>query len=387
MLINFHIPKCLKYILLCTILDYASDNIFQKEEESFTKIFSQCLDFFSQIFAVILYLYQKYILKRIIQNKDKDYYNIGKQKVFLIENEEENKKKKKIKNIDEFFILGYYIFLYFFIITFQNQQVYFYSFEMKKHNFDVEYFFLFIFCILTEKYLLNFYYYRHHFIAIGLNFLSLIVYFYLNEINLKIMSVCLIILIQILTDIIEVFCYSIIKKMNQDYFINMNLIIFIQGIIGSILTIIYYFLFKDYFNYTFPKFTLTKLIIIIIYIIIRFFFYIFFYRIIEETRTSYVLGINQAFEILDIIIKLLTGEVHNIKKGIIINFLSILSFCLFFEIITLNFCELDKYTIIKTSERGDEDFNYNLKRTNDGKNIGLTVSSINDVINKINEND
>jgi hypothetical protein len=258
---------------------------------------------------------------------------------------------------------------------------------MKKHNFDVEYFFLFIFCILTEKYLLNFYYYRHHFIAIGLNFLSLIVYFYLNEINLKIMSVCLIILIQILTDIIEVFCYSIIKKMNQDYFINMNLIIFIQGIIGSILTIIYYFLFKYYFNYTFPKFTLTKLIIIIIYIIIRFFFYIFFYRIIEETRTSYVLGINQAFEILDIIIKLLTGEVHNIKKGIIINILSILSFCLFFEIITLNFCELDKYTIIKTSERGDEDINYNLKRTNDGKNISLTVSSINDVINKINEND
>ena len=157
-----------------------------------------------------------------------------------------------------------------------------------------------------------------------------------------------------------------IKKLNHDYFINMNFILFIQGVSGLILTFIYYFLFKNYFNFSFPKFELKLLIIIICYCILNCFYNILFLKIIEETRPSYILILNQTYDIINIIVKLIFYDFEEIKIIEIISLIFyILSFSLFFEIITLNFLELDKYTKNKIDKRGDsEDIEFNLYNTN-----------------------
>ena len=363
-LINFYIPKSLKYVILATFFDYTRNIIFDNNFKDLNIIDINIITFISLIPAVLLYLYEKNIEKKLKEiNDNYDYNDIRKQKVFLIENKEDNIKKKEKKTIIKFFFLGYCIFIFF--INSLNYD-YFYSFEMKKNYFEINIFFLFILYFLTEGYLLNFNYYRHHYIGIGLNVIPLILDLYLINIDFKIIPFILVFLFQIILITIEVFFLTMIKKLNNDYFINMNFILFIQGVSGLILTFIYYFLFKNYFNFSFPKFELKLLIIIICYCILNCFYNILFLKIIEETRPSYILILNQTYDIINIIVKLIFNDFEEIKIIEIISLIFFIpSFSLYFEIITLNFLELDKYTKNKIDKRGDsEDIEFNLYNTN-----------------------
>jgi hypothetical protein len=101
---------------------------------------------------------------------------------------------------------------------------------------------------------------------------------------------------------------------------------------------------------------------IIIYIIFIAILNILNFKIIEDTKPSY-LAIASGFTNLFIQIfhyiqnKFFQKDYRDALEpiNIIFSFFFFLSFCIFSEIITLHFCELDKFTNEEISERGKRD--------------------------------
>ena len=153
----------------------------------------------------------------------------------------------------------YSIFILFFValLTFfshLNWRDIFYNYEMLKVNTlfikNLKDLVLFSSYIFAEKYLLEMNTYRHHYLAIELNILSFIIiciyysfYTYLSYFRIS-PFICLI-LITLESKFIESISFTIPKKLNHDYFINMNYILIIEGIIGIFYCFIFDFIYSN----------------------------------------------------------------------------------------------------------------------------------------------
>ena len=245
----------------------------------------------------------------------------------------------------------------------------FYSYQMKKMNLELianfEMISLFISHVFNEKYFLNSKQYIHHYISISLIilFLTIIIVESINAININFISFIFIILLSLESMYLYSVIYVIVKILNYQYFMNISLLLFILGIFGILILLIFDFFYVFIFNYD-SKFifkigkinseTLIKDIIFLIIYRINSFFNLFFnFKIIEELNPSYTLISYGLYNIIQVIIN---KELElNIKNTLYI--LSLFLFCIYLEIITFNFCKLDKNTQYEISKRAENSTN------------------------------
>ena len=364
--ISFNLPKCFIYLILIAIIRSLTDYIRNYGKKYFKNaIFRLFLMFIGQFTAIFFYLIQKLILN--IQFKGNSY-------IFFSEDDQEKNNKRK-----------YSIFILFFVTLLSffgelNWRDIFYNYEMKKVKplfiKNLNDLILFSSYIFAEKYLLEMNTYRHHYLAIGLNILSFIIIciyhsFDTNWSYFRIPPFICLILISFESQFIQSISLTIPKKLNHDYFINMNYILIIQGIIGIIYCFIFDFIYSNIFQYDINFYTRIYnlidnksefVIMIISYLIFICILNILMFKVIEETKPSY-LAIASGFTNLFIQIshyiqnKFFQKDYRDALEpiNIIFSFFLFLSFCIFSEIITLHFCELDKFTNEEISERGKRD--------------------------------
>ena len=362
--ISFNLPKCFIYLILIAITRTITDYIRNYGERYFKNaIFRLFLMFIGQFTAIFFYLIQKLILN--IQFKGNSY-------IFFSEDDQEKNNK------DWIFILFFVTLLSFFGEL--NWRDIFYNYEMKKVKplfiKNLNDLILFSSYIFAEKYLLEMNTYRHHYLAIGLNILSFIIIciyhsFDTNWSYFRISPLICVILISFESQFIQSISLTIPKKLNHDFFINMNYILIIEGIIGIIYCFIFDFIYSNIFNY--DKNFYVKInnlidnkkefvIMIIIYIIFIATLNILNFKVIEDTKPSYLAitsGLSNLFIQISHYIqnKFFQKDYRDALEpiNIIFSFFFFLSLCIFSEIITLHFCELDKYTNEEISERGKRD--------------------------------
>ena len=296
--ISFHLPKCFLYLILIAITRTITDYIRHYGERYFKfAIFRLFLMFTGYLFAIVFYLIQKKILNK--QFNENNYSLIS---------EETNIINKKYKYLQ--FLLFFITLLTFFCEL--NWSSMLYNYEMLKVN---EIFIrllgdlvLFSSYIFAEKYLLEMNTYRHHYLAIGLNILSFIIitiYFIFKiqwDYSTLIPFIC-VILITFESKFIESIAYTIPKKLNHDYFINMNYILIIEGIIGIFYCFIFDFIYSNIFKSDINFYTRIYnlidnknefVIMIISYLIFICILNILMFKVIEETKPSY-LAISSGF--------------------------------------------------------------------------------------------
>ena len=142
----------------------------------------------------------------------------------------------------------------------------------------------------------------------------------------------------------------------------MNYILFIQGIFGIVVLKILYSFFYKYnlkiFQTLLKNFFPFKLIYMVLICNLN----ILNLKVIEETKTSN-LAIGKGLTNFLIRISRLIQQYYYPNKykdlwnviNVLFDIITLLSFCIFCELITFNFCELDKYTIQKTADRRESD--------------------------------
>ena len=364
--INFHKPKCFIYLIIIAITRTITDLIRNYGEKYFKfPIFRLFLLFCGQAIAIIFYLIQILSLEKQFNGHN---YNI------LLD------EQKIINHKCHSFI---YIFFFITLLSFLSElqwRDFIFNYEMLKVRIEfiknLETLVLFFSYIIAEKYLLEMNTYRHHYLAIGLNifsFIIIIIYFFIKTYwtNYKVFPLICVIIFIIESQFFRSICYTIIKKLNHEYFINMNYILFIMGIIGIIYSFIFDFIHSNILKYDINFYNrIYNLIdnkkefifIIIIYMIFICILNILNLKVIEETKPSYLAITNGFTNLFVQISHLIQNEFFGKHYKHILNMINIifalsffLSFCIFSEIISLNFCELDKYINEKISERSNRD--------------------------------
>ena len=364
--INFHKPKCFIYLIIIAITRTITDLIRNYGEKYFKfPIFRLFLLFCGEAIAIIFYLIQILSLEKQFNGHN---YNI------LLD------EQKIINHKCHSFI---YIFFFITLLSLLSElqwRDFIFNYEMLKVRIEfirnLETLVLFFSYIIAEKYLLEMNTYRHHYLAIGLNifsFIIIIIYFFIKTYwtNYKVFPLICVIIFIIESQFFRSICYTIIKKLNHEYFINMNYILFIMGIIGIIYTFIFDFIHSNILKYDINFYNrIDNLIdnkkefifIIIIYMIFICILNILNLKVIEETKPSYLAITNGFTNLFVQISHLIQNEFFGKHYKHILNMINIifalsffLSFCIFSEIISLNFCELDKYINEKISERSNRD--------------------------------
>ena len=364
--INFHKPKCFIYLIIIAITRTITDLIRNYGEKYFKfPIFRLFLLFCGEAIAIIFYLIQILSLEKQFNGHN---YNI-----LLDEQKIINHKRHSSR----------YIFFFITLLSFLSElqwKDFIFNYEMLKVRIEfirnLETLVLFFSYIIAEKYLLEMNTYRHHYLAIGLNifsFIIIIIYFFIKTYwtNYKVFPLICVIIFIIESQFFRSICYTIIKKLNHEYFINMNYILFIMGIIGIIYTFIFDFIHSNILKYDINFYNrIDNLIdnkkefifIIIIYMIFICILNILNLKVIEETKPSYLAITNGFTNLFVQISHLIQNEFFGKHYKHILNMINIifalsffLSFCIFSEIISLNFCELDKYINEKISERSNRD--------------------------------
>lgn len=363
---EIHYRKCFIHLILIAICRVITDIITTKKKGYFQHsiILRAIINFLSQTLAIFVYLYQKHITKNI--NKKNKMF-----KIFYL-----NVKKSFFWFLP--IILSCSICI---IFGYMRFDLFFYNNDMKKipneliRNF--EFIFLFIYLFFINKYYLGFEIHRHHIIGLTLNIIGIFFYlvieiFRINNFNPTI-SFLYVLIIIIEAQFLQSLTYTFPKKLNHQYFINMNLILFFEGLFGIIILIIYDFFyvyifkFEDIFIFKIQKEEEQNYFIDIIYI----FSYLIFngtlnilnYIVIEETSPIYMTvakGLSNIFTYISQIIQyyLLNKNQYkeiNSYQNIVFLCLSLIGFSIFLELITLNFSDLDKYTKEKTASRGEND--------------------------------
>jgi hypothetical protein len=227
---------------------------------------------------------------------------------------------------------------------------------------------LFISHVLNEKYFLNSKQYIHHYISIGLIilFLTITIVESFNTININFISFIFVILISLESMYLYSVIYIIAKILNYQYFMNISILLFILGIFGILILLIFDFFYVFIFNYD-SKFILKigkinsetlirDIILLIIYRINSFFNQFFNFKIIEESKPSYTMIAYGSFNIIQLII----NKELKLKFKNILYIISLFLFCIYLEIITLNFCNLDKNTHYEISNRAEKTTNEEL---------------------------
>ena len=361
MLVQFHFPKCLKYLFLnsffFTLRLIIRDHLLNYKDDPIMRLFTT---FFGEMVCFFIYL----CYKKIVLNTRKNSANL---KIITFKegnNKNENKNycltklKKAIVPISIFFTA----LLDFFGVYNYNSC---FSYEMKKLTIiyeNINMIFLRFFISLSENYFLNIQNYVHHKIGLTLMIIPAFIIIWMNIyviLDINIISFLLVIIISLESQAAESFLYSFEKKLNYEYFVSIYYICFLEGLFGMIILAIYLIIFKFIFNiYKLYEITTNEQIIYIIGdIISTLCFNAFRLKISEITKPSYNIIANFLANCFFNIYCILIQKETNIKEMIISTFFCSLGTMIFCEVMTLNFCDLDKNTNKKTIIRAILDSN------------------------------
>lgn len=362
-IISFNKPQCLSHLTIIAILrSFKSYIVYSGEDylknNALNRIFIVYISYFS---SIIFYIFQKIMFSNI-KNTQNYYYD--------------KYEKQIIKKY--FFWISFIMFIAFITTTFGEfkYRYFFYNYEMKKIKSlfldHLKFFVLFFSYFINEKYFLKIRFYRHHKLSLYLISLSLIIYFIIYLIKdlykYKIKATISLLLIITLSQYIQTTNYIIAKKLNYEFFINMNLILTIIGLLGLIIG---YFLY-NYFIYKIIYFSLFDYLqdkdirIIIIYCLISSILYILEFKVVEETKPSYAIMGRGLSNLMVCILKLFYVQEKDKQEissfgNICLSVVYILCFLIFSEIIIFNFWDLQKNTRYEISKRGAF---YTMKDTN-----------------------
>ena len=232
---------------------------------------------------------------------------------------------------------------------------------------ELEIIFLSIFLCIIESYYLNLPKYKHHYLGLFLIFLSLLIVMISNLITIGINNIFYFLLL--LIHFFESQCllsllYAFEKILNYSYFVSIYKLLFIEGLLGLIIIFlscgIYSIFNPNYFLNYFNKVNSKLFFYSFIYIFLALFYNVARLKIIELKSPSYNI-IPHLLRV--IIIDIFINKREFTIDFILYNILSLLGACIFSEVITLNFYNLDRDTIYQTRERSkeDSDFFYNRK--------------------------
>ena len=362
-IISFNKPQCLSHLTIIAILrSFKSYIVYSGEDylknNALNRIFIVYISYFS---SIIFYIFQKIMFSNI-KNTQNYYYD--------------KYEKQIIKKY--FFWISFIMFIAFITTTFGEfkYRYFFYNYEMKKIKSlfldHLKFFVLFFSYFINEKYFLKIRFYRHHKLSLYLISLSLIIYFIIYLIKdlykYKIKATISLLLIITLSQYIQSTNYIIAKKLNYEFFINMNLFLTIIGLLGLIIGYFSY----NYFIYKIIYFSLFDYLqnedfrIIIIYCLISSILYILEFKVVEETKPSYAIMGRGLSNLMVCILKLFYVQEKDKQEissfgNICLSVVYILCFLIFSEIIIFNFWDLQKNTRYEISKRG---VFYTMKDTN-----------------------
>ena len=309
-IISFNKPKCLSHLIIIAILrSFKSYIVYSGEDylknNALNRIFIVYISYFS---SIIFYIFQKIMFSNI-KNTQNYYYD---------------KYEKQI--IKKYFFWISFIMFIAFITTFGEfkYRYFFYNYEMKKIKSlfldHLKFFVLFFSYFINEKYFLKIKFYRHHKLSLYLISLSLIIYFIIYLIKdlykYKIKATISLLLIITLSQYIQSTNYIIAKKLNYEFFINMNLILTIIGLLGLIIGYFAYnyFIYKIIYFSLFDNLKSEDMRIIIIYCLISSILYILEFKVVEETKPSYAIMGRGLSNLMVCILKLFYVKEKDNKK-------------------------------------------------------------------------
>ena len=324
------------------------------------------LMFFSKSLALFIYLLQKIIIKSEKNNHDfnleqnpKLLFSIFKTKLYIL-----------------FIIIIYTINVLFASL---NYEPLFFNYEMKKFSNlkeNIELFTLFISLIMSEKIFLNIKMFKHHKLGLFLNLFSILSLIILTIIknfrgDFKYLFYVFIIIFE--SQILQTFCFTLIKILNYKHYINIYYIMFLEGFLGMIFLIIfdvvYLYIFKEniIFNIQKTNHSIFSIIIsFIIYCICTCGLNCSYLKITEEVSPMYTMVGKGISEFSIYISKIVLNEIKFSFKQSVFFFFSILGNSIFCEIIILHFLNLDEFTVHTIADRGEEDYKqvlYDYKET------------------------
>ncbi len=241
--------------------------------------------------------------------------------------------------------------------------------RLNKIKSPIEFISFFLFFLINERHILKIKIFRHQILGLGIGSLcTLIALIKIKEFSI---SIFLSIIIIIEYKFLETFHYIIPKKLNTEYFLNINLICALKGLFGFIISlilfIIYYF-FYNYENYRISEsLTIDYLLLCFIYIINSCVLNFFIFKIIEKIRPSYYLIPCFLSKLIPLIISVSDLEyrydanfidriIYYIKiifsvPGLVYIFFSLI-FC---EVLILKCFSLDKFTKNEIAKRAKDE--------------------------------
>ena len=376
--ILFHLPKYMNSLIIVFILTIVEHIILEICIRKINYFFNVFFSFIGQTLAYIFYYYKK---KSINASFIKDKNNII--------------EKFNISFNSKSFIFILICTICDLISKIGFRHVYFNKkmVNLVMINEILDIVFLFIFIFLLEHFFLKIPIHRHHIFGIALNFFGMIIalifkYIILDEDNennnFTKFDLFLVLLFSLEIQYLITLNYVIPKKVNTEDFIDMNLICFYRGLIGSIISILIMIINHSFeiikiFN-EYDEISIFDYFIIPIYCIISCILNVFILKLTEESRPCY-----------NLIPKILSNIFHNCgidhfiitylneiyfknkkskkkwkeisihtKRGKffkeyfiqIISFLfSLIGILIFTEIITVSFFNLDKFTKYSISRR------------------------------------
>ena len=351
-LIQFGHPKCILLLIIIIITQTINQIIENYYLESFNSFFDALLMFIGESLSIFFYLYQRH-------NKSIGIYN-----QFIIKN----------KN-SLFFIFVIFICSLSNFLSSINYLIFFNSNFQTINSKSFNMILIFMLCYINEKLFLNIKNYIHHYIGISLNIIPFVVFVFIiirNSNNGSFLSLLLFLIIIIEKNYLFTSWLTIIKRLNYEYFLNMNLILFIQGLFGILIVLICHFLnlfiFKIEYLYLFHfkrniVFSIKDIIILFIYCISICVDNVSLYKIIEETRPLYYTlskGLSDIIYYIFYIIVFIKTDTQTINdflsfQNISLKIIPLIGFFIYSEIIIFNFCGLDKNTFEKINERSKKE--------------------------------
>ena len=279
--------------------------------------------FSAEICLIIFYFIQKYLTRNESKSKNENLF---------VSSQNENNKIK------------------IFIIMIIFNLIYFYVKDIKINNNDIEhYIYIIMFLFLIDLFILQNNIYSHQILSIILLIIGIIYYM------IKYFSFKLLYLIYFMSLYCRSFGQTLIRYISINYFINIYLISSSLGFIGLIHLIITRIIKYDNFI-QFPNSINYILILYILSNICRSFLY---YRIIYKLGTIHVyLSDLISYIILNKLFHLIYEKrpLNNSLDYIIIPII-LISMLIYFEIIQLNFCGLNKNTKNQLLKRCIDDIN------------------------------
>ena len=350
--IQFHFPKYIKSSIIVLVASSLNEIFFHYIEIKLNPLYYQLISFIGQSLAIIPYFIEK---KRALKD--------------------DNINLKQKPNI---YILILICSICDLIGKIEFKDLFYYNDKKILFSFNniINVVSLFFFIFLFEHFFLKIPLYRHHFFGIGLNIFGMIIALIIKfkkPIDDKFVFVIALIY-SLNTRYIITLSYIISKKLNSNYFISMNYFCFNKGLIGIFISII---IILININISIIKkeneIDIFNIFMFIFFGLSCFILNIYTLKIIEESRPCYILIpeilsqfihnslIHFLFQFIHLKReKNINGTLMNKNKDFfssfnnksmidyiieIISFLfSFIGVLIFSEVVTINFCNLNKFT-------------------------------------------